>query len=157
MKEKENNIDNENNLIEDIESKITEENSKDNKTEEGAVNWREQCILGNLMPGVFLLDEKKISVNDIVNPENGNTLLHYAANFGFYNVIRALIEKFGADVNIQNKMGFSPFYFIVSTTDINFFNFHYFLKTGKVDLTLKDSNGLNILVHSIITNFHYAF
>ena len=157
MKEKENNIDNENNLIEDFESKITEENSKDNKTEEGAVNWREQCILGNLMPGVFLLDEKKISVNDIVNPENGNTLLHYAANFGFYNVIRALIEKFGADVNIQNKMGFSPFYFIVSTTDINFFNFHYFLKTGKVDLTLKDSNGLNILVHSIITNFHYAF
>ena len=157
MKEKENNIDNENNLIEDIESKITEENSKDNKTEEGAVNWREQCILGNLMPGVFLLDEKKISVNDIVNPENGNTLLHYAANFGFYNVIRALIEKFGADVNIQNKMGYSPFYFIVSTTDINFFNFHYFLKTGKVDLTLKDSNGLNILVHSIITNFHYAF
>ena len=157
MKEKENNIDNENNLIEDIESKITEENSKDNKTEEGAVNWREQCILGNLMPGVFLLDEKKISVNDIVNPENGNTLLHYAANFGFYNVIIALIEKFGADVNIQNKMGYSPFYFIVSTTDINFFNFHYFLKTGKVDLTLKDSNGLNILVHSIITNFHYAF
>ena len=157
MKEKENNIDNENNLIEDIKSKITEENSKDNKTEEGAVNWREQCILGNLMPGVFLLDEKKISVNDIVNPENGNTLLHYAANFGFYNVIRALIEKFGADVNIQNKMGYSPFYFIVSTTDINFFNFHYFLKTGKVDLTLKDSNGLNILVHSIITNFHYAF
>ena len=157
MKEKENNIDNENNLIENIESKFTEENSKDNKTEEGAVNWREQCILGNLMPGVFLLDEKKISVNDIVNPENGNTLLHYAANFGFYNVIRALIEKFGADVNIQNKMGYSPFYFIVSTTDINFFNFHYFLKTGKVDLTLKDSNGLNILVHSIITNFHYAF
>ena len=157
MKEKENNIDNENNLIEDIESKITEENSKVNKTEEGAVNWREQCILGNLMPGVFLLDEKKISVNDIVNPENGNTLLHYAANFGFYNVIRALIEKFGADVNIQNKMGYSPFYFIVSTTDINFFNFHYFLKTGKVELTLKDSNGLNILVHSIITNFHYAF
>ena len=157
MIEKENNIDKENNLIQDIESKITEENSKDNKTEEGAVNWREQCILGNLMPGVFLLDEKKISVNDIVNPENGNTLLHYAANFGFYNVIRALIEKFGADVNIQNKMGFSPFYFIVSTTDINFFNFHYFLKTGKVDLTLKDSNGLNILVHSIITNFHYAF
>ena len=157
MKEKENNIDNENNLIEDIESKSTEENSKGNKTEEGAVNWREQCILGNLMPGVFLLDEKKISVNDIVNPENGNTLLHYAANFGFYNVIRALIEKFGADVNIQNKMGYSPFYFIVSTTDINFFNFHYFLKTGKVDLTLKDSNGLNILVHSIITNFHYAF
>ena len=157
MKEEGNNIQNENNLIEETESKVTEENSQDNKDNEEVVNWKEQCIQGNLMPAVLLLDEGKISVNDIVNPENGNTILHYAANFGFYNVIRALIEKFGADVNIQNKLGYTPFYYIVSTTDINFFNFHYFIKTGKIDFSLKDSNGLNILVHSIITNFHYAF
>ena len=129
MKEEGNNIQNENNLIEETESKVTEENSQDNKDNEEVVNWKEQCIQGNLMPAVLLLDEGKISVNDIVNPENGNTILHYAANFGFYNVIRALIEKFGADVNIQNKLGYTPFYYIVSTTDINFFNFHYFIKT----------------------------
>ena len=155
MKEKEN-IDNDNNLIKDIENKPTEENSQDIKNEE-AVNWREECYKGNLMPAVYLLDEKKISVNDIVNPENGNTLLHYAANFGFYNVIRALIEKFGADANIKNKAGYTPFFLIISNTDINIFNFHYFLKNGKIDYALSDANGLNILVHSIITNFHYAF
>ena len=151
MKEKDNNINNEKN----IENEQTEEKSEEKKEE--VVNWREECIKGNLMPGVLLLDQKKISVNEIVNKENGNTLLHYAANFGFYNVIRALIEIFNAEVNIQNKAGFSPLFLIVSNTDTNIFNFHYFIKTGKIDYTLLDSNGLNILVHSVITNFHYAF
>ena len=157
MKEKEDNIENDNNLIKDSENNPTEENSESSKKEGEVIDWREECIKGNLMPGVLLLDLKKISVNDIVNPKNGNTLLHYAAKFGFYNVIRALIEKFGADVNKQNKEGYTPFYLIVSNTDTNFFNFHYFIKTGKIDFSLSDSNGLNILVHSIITNFHYAF
>lgn len=151
MKESEANIIKEDNLIQE-----TEENTIDKKSEE-VVNWRGECIKGNLMPGVLLLDQKKISVNDIVNPDNGNTLLHYAANFGFYNVVRTLIEKFDADINIQNKSGFSPIFLIVSNTDTNIFNFHYLLKTEKVDFSLKDVNGLNILVHSIITNFHFAF
>jgi len=151
MKESEANIIKEDNLIQE-----TEENTLDKKSEE-VVNWREECIKGNLMPGVLLLDQKKISVNDIVNPDNGNTLLHYAANFGFYNVVRTLIEKFDADINIQNKSGFSPIFLIVSNTDTNIFNFHYLLKTEKIDFSLKDVNGLNILVHSIITNFHFAF
>ena len=152
MKESESNTIQDDNLIQE-----TEENTLDKKSDEEVVNWREECIKGNLMPGVLLLDQKKISVNDIVNPDNGNTLLHYAANYGFYNVVRTLIEKFDADINIQNKSGFSPLFLIVSNTDTNIFNFHYLLRTGKVDFSLKDINGLNILVHSIITNFHFAF
>ena len=139
MKESEANTIKEDNLIQE-----TEENTIDKKSDEEVVNWREECIKGNLMPGVLLLEQKKISVNDIVNPDNGNTLLHYAANFGFYNVVRTLIEKFDADVNIQNKAGFSPLFLIVSNTDTNIFNFHYLLKTEKIDFSLKDSNGLNI-------------
>ena len=133
------------------------EEKKTEKNEEEVINWREECIKGNLMPAVLLLDQKKISVNEIVNPENGNTILHYAANYGFYNVVRTLVEKFGADLNIQNKLGFSPIFLIVSCTDINIFNFNYFIKTEKVDFSLHDNNGLNILQHSIITNFHIAF
>ena len=133
------------------------EEKKTEKNEEEVINWREECIKGNLMPAVLLLDQKKISVNEIVNPENGNTILHYAANYGFYNVVRTLVEKFGAGLNIQNKLGFSPIFLIVSCTDINIFNFNYFIKTEKVDFSLHDNNGLNILQHSIITNFHIAF
>ena len=156
---KDNNFNKENNLIEETDDKQTEENTinTSEKKEEGEVNWREECINGNLMPGVLLVEQKKISVNEIVSPDTGNTLLHYAANFGFYNVIRTLIEKFDADLNIQNKAGYSPLFLIVSNTDTNIFNFHYCLKTQKVDFSLYDNNGLNFLAHSIITNFHYAF
>ena len=160
MKESENNnFQKENNLIEEIDDTKTEENTinTSEKKDEEVVNWREECINGNLMPGVLLVEQNKISVNEIVNPENGNTLLHYAANFGFYNVIRTLIEKFNADINKQNKLGYTPMFLIVSNTDTNIFNFHYFLKTEKVDFSLIDINGLNFLAHSIITNFHYAF
>ena len=156
---KDNNFNKENNLIEETDDKQTEENTinTSEKKEEEGVNWREECINGNLMPGVLLVEQKKISVNEIVSPDTGNTLLHYAANFGFYNVIRTLIEKFDADLNIQNKAGYSPLFLIVSNTDTNIFNFHYCLKTEKVDFSLYDNNGLNFLAHSIITNFHYAF
>ncbi len=69
------------------------------------------------MPGIIMLEQKKINIDDEVNPENGNTLLHYAANFGFYNVIRTLVEIYHADINKQNKL----FYFIVSNLDFKYF------------------------------------
>ena len=132
-----------------------------NKTEiqyyEEIVNWRQECIKGNMMPGVQMLELKKININDIVNPGNGNTLLHYAANFGFYNVIRALIEVYNADINKPNYYGYTPLYYIVSNTDVNIFNFQYMARIKDLNLNVVDMNGLSILVHSIIAKFHYAF
>ena len=153
------NFQKENNLIEETDDTKTEENiiNTSEKKDEDVVNWRQECINGNLMPGVLLVEQNKISVNEVVNPENGNTLLHYACNFGFYNVIRTLIEKFNADINVKNKLGYTPMFLIVSNTDTNIFNFQYCVKTEKIDYSLYDINGLNFLVHSIITNFHYAF
>lgn len=141
------------------EEEILDKQEKDNKInqDEEVVDWKSQCIKGNLMPGILLLDEKKINPNDIVNPENGNTLLHYAANFGFYNVIRALVEIYNADINKENNLGYTPLFYIVSNTDTNIFNFQYMVKLKDINYEVEDINGLNILVHSIITNFHYAF
>ena len=109
------------------------------------------------MPGIIMLEQKKINIDDEVNPENGNTLLHYVANFGFYNVIRTLVEIYHADINKQNKLGYTPFYFIVSNLDSNIFNFQYFVKLKNINYDIKDQKGLNILIHSIISDFHYAF
>lgn len=139
------------------ESELVETGEKDTNSDNEIVNWKEICMQGNLMPGVMMLEQKKIDVNDEVNPENGNTLLHYAANYGYYNVIRALVEIYKADVNKQNKFGFTPIYFIVSNTDINIFNFQYMAKIKELNYNIEDNNGLNILVHSILTSFHYAF
>ena len=121
------------------------------------VNWRIECENRNFMPAIMMLEQNKINVDDIVNPNNGNTLLHYAASFGFYNVIRALIEIYHADVNKQNILGYAPLLYIISNTDYNIFNFQYFAKIKDIKFDLKDYNNLNFLVHSIIANFHHAF
>ena len=134
----------------------TEKKDENNQNEE-AIDWKSQCTQGNLMPGILLLDENKLNPNVVVNPENGNRLLHYATYYGFYNVIRALVEIYHADINIQNYLGYSPLFYIVSNTDANIFNFQYMVKLKDINFNLEDLNGLNILVHSIITNFHYAF
>ena len=146
--------DNNDNQKEALDQQIDE---KEKENQEEVINWKEQAIQGNLMPGIIMLEQQRINVNDEVNTSTGNTLLHYAANYGFYNVIRALIEIYHADINKQNKFGYTPLYYIVSNLDINIFNFQYLVKIKDINFNLEDINGLNVLVHSIITNFHYAF
>ena len=141
----------------DFKRKFSEDEDDNINKKETAIYWKEECVKGNLMPGIIMLEQKKINVDDEVNPANGNTLLHYATNFGFYNVIRTLVEIYHADINKQNKLGYTPFYFIVSNLDSNIFNFQYFVKLKNIDYDIKDKNGFSILVHSIITDFHYAF
>ena len=143
-------------MSESIEYKEENKENKDNK-EKKPLNWKEECINSNLMPGIIMLENKKIKVDEEVNQSNGNTLLHYAASFGFYNAIRALVEIYNADINIQNKLGYSPLFYIINNKDPNIFNFQYLVKLKKINLELIDKNNLNILVHSIITQFHYAF
>jgi hypothetical protein len=147
-------LDSENSL--EFHKKYSEEEIKEINQPE-TVYWKEECMKGNFMPGVLMIEQKRISVDDEVNPQNGNTLLHYAANYNYYNVIRALIEIYHADINKQNKAGQTPLFYIVSNLDRNIFNFQYFAKLKKIKYDLIDKNGYNIIIHSIITNFHYAF
>lgn len=147
-----------NNQAQNTENKPKEESKeKENKNKSKPLYWREECLKSNLMPGILMLEQKKIKVDEEVNPSNGNTLLHYAASFGFYNAIRALIEIYNADINKQNKIGYSPLFYIVNNPDTNIFNFQYFVKLKKINFELVDTNHLNILVHSMITHFDYAF
>ena len=154
-----------NNVLENSEKKSNEENKEEEKEEKKeekhdksqTLYWKEECMKSNLMPGMIMLEQKRINVDDEVNPTNGNTLLHYAASYGFYNAIRALTEIYNADINKQNKLGYSPLFYIVNNPDTNIFNFQYFVKLKKINFELTDINNLNVLVHSIITHFNYAF
>ena len=145
-----------NNINNNLNNNINNNNNT-NKNNSKPMNWKEECEKSNLMPGIIMLEQKRINVDDEVNSSNGNTLLHYAASFGFYNAIRALIEIYNADINKQNKLGYSPLYYIVNNNDTNIFNFQYFVKLKKINLELCDKNNLNVLIHSIITHFDYAF
>ena len=141
------------------EEKIEEKEDKENKEKKDIkpMNWKKECMNSNLMPGIIMLENKKIKVDEEVNQSNGNTLLHYASSFGFYNAIRALVEIYNADINKQNKLGYSPLFYTINNNDPNIFNFQYLVKLKKINLELVDKNNLNILVHAIITHFHYAF
>ena len=104
-----------------------------------------------------MLEKNLIKVDDIIDEEKGETLIHLAGRYAFYNVIRVLIEKFHADINKKNKSGHSLLYLIVNTYDYNIINFSYLIKREELETDIFDCNGMNPLVHSVMTSFHFAF
>ena len=83
------------------------------------VSWREEALKGNFMPAMIMLENKRINVNEIIQPFTQETLLLIAGRFGYFNVLRTLIEKFKADINYKNINGHSLLFLIVSTTNGN--------------------------------------
>ena len=145
------------------------EDENENKPEEGnnmeeskekeikTVSWREEALKGNFMPAMIMLEQNKINVNEIVNPFSRETLLLLAGRFGFFNVMRTLIEKFGADINHKNVNGHSLLFLIVSTTNGNVVHFHYLINQDNLEIDLVDKHGMSPLAHAIMTNFHFPF
>ena len=88
-----------------------------------------------------------------VDEDNNETLLHLAGRYSFYNVLRTLIEKYHADINIRNKNGHTLLFLIVGTNDYNIINFSYLLRQEKLETDIYDNNGMSPLVHSV----HFAF
>ena len=86
-----------------------------------------EALNGNFIKSMVLLSEHKININDKYN-EDGDTLLHLACSFLDFNVIRVLIEKFGADINIKNNYNKTPFYLICDTKEYYPEIISYFLK-----------------------------
>ena len=141
-------------------SKETENSKQDeiqNQNQQEIVEWRKEAIKGNFMPAVIMLEKKKININDIVDENTKETLLHLAGHFSYFNVIRVLIEKFNADINQKNQNGYSLLFLLVGTTDFNIIIFSYLLKQKNLIIDTYDNFSLNPLVHSIMTSFHYAF
>ena len=123
---------------------------------EAKVEWKKEAINGNFMPAIIMLEQNKINVNDPIEENNGDTLLHLAGRYSFYNVILTLIEKFNADINIKNKRGHTLLFLISSSTEKNIVNFNYVINKKNVEIDISDSYGMNPLVHSIMTSFHFA-
>ena len=114
---------------EENENKVKEENIiEEIKIEERPkVSWREEALKGNFMPAMIMLENNRINVNEIVQPFTQESLLLLAGRFGYFNVMRTLIEKFKADINFKNINGHSLLFLIVSTTNGNLVHFHYLI------------------------------
>ena len=112
------------------------------------INHLKELEKGNFMPSILLLDQKKINVNDEINPE-GDCLIHYACKFCFFNVLRTLIEIFNADINKQNKFGLTPFHFLCKKMQENFFLVSYMLKIDGLKYDICDNNGRSPIFYAI--------
>ena len=114
-------------------------NDSDNKSE---------AIIGNFIPSIALLSENKININDKYN-NDGDTLLHLACKFSDFNCIRALIEKFGANINLQNNNGQTPFYKLCDNRNSDDEIISYFFQKKDLLINLEDNDGINPLLLSI--------
>ena len=47
-----------------------------------------------------MIEKKQININAPISEQTGDTLLHLACFYSYYNVTRTLIEKFNADIHL---------------------------------------------------------
>ena len=128
-----------------------------NNNENDKISWKNCLFNGNFMPAIIMLENKKININDIIQPETGNTLLHFASMFGYYNVIRLLIEKYNANVNQQNYYGQTPLHIICNNNESNLFIFSYLINNEKIILDVIDNEYFSPLIYCIINKFNIEF
>ena len=136
---------------------IKEVNIKLEEKQIKTVSWKPEALKGNFMPAMIMLEQKKINVNDIVDPIKQETLLHLAGRFGYFNVMRTLIETFNADINRKNVNGHTLLFLIVSTNNGNLVHFYYLINRPNLEIDIVDKLGMSPLSHSIMTNFHFPF
>lgn len=116
-----------------------------------------EALKGNFMPSILLLEAKKLDINCPINKETGDTLLHLAITFSYYNVTRALIEKFGADVNIKNVNGHTPLHILCYNRTKDYILLTYLLNHKDINIDEEDNAGLTALSYAVINNFNIAF
>ena len=132
------------------EEKINDSNSNniDNFTNDSDSDYKSEALLGNFITSIALLSENKININDTYN-NDGDTLLHLACQFSDLNAIRALIEKFGADINLKNKNNQTPFYKLCDNKNSDNEIISYFLQKKDLIINEEDIDGINPLILSI--------
>jgi ankyrin repeat protein len=121
------------------------------------VNWKDEIYKGNFMPAFYLLDQGKISVDDIIEPNTQNRLLHLALSFSYTNVTRGLIELFKCNLNPKNLFGHTPFHILCNNEQNDIFLFSYLLKNEDLLFDEKDRTGVTPLFFSIISKHNLAF
>lgn len=75
---------------------------------EGATEVTEllQAVISNEIDHVSaLLKQKKIKVDEVLDLNTDQTALHVAAQYGHKDLVRLLVEEFGADIDHKDKRG----------------------------------------------------
>ena len=123
-------------------------NSNNNDENSSQINHKIEALSGNLIPSILLLNDNKINKNYSFN-EEGDTILHLACQFPDLNIIRTLIEKFKADINLKNKNDITPFDKLCNNKNVDHEIISYFLKKNNLIYDNIDTRGINPLILSI--------
>lgn len=120
------------------------------------ISWREEAIKGNFMPAVLMLERRQINIEEIVNPQTGDKLIHLAVTFSYLNVTRCLVEKFKANVNSRNMQGHSPLHIVANNTTKDLFLLCYLLNLEDLELDALDKTKVTPLFYATMNNFNEA-
>jgi len=138
--------------------KIITANESSNSIEvEQSVDWKEEALKGNFMPAVIKLDRNEIHVDDIVDPNTGNRLVHLATYKGFLNVVRTLHETFKCDISIKNNFGHSALHLLCSRFSLDLHLFYFLIKYDPNSLDLKDSSNVSPLFYCVMSKQNVGF
>ena len=121
------------------------------------ISYLEEALKGNLMPAIILLEKKQININAPISEQTGDTLLHLACFYSYYNVTRTLIEKFNADINIQNYYKMTPLHIACNNKNKDIIILNYLLNKKDINIEAQDCNGLTPLSTTVINNFNLGF
>lgn len=121
------------------------------------ISYIEEALKGNLMPAIILLEKKQININAPISEQTGDTLLHLACFYSYYNVTRTLIEKFNAGINIQNYYKMTPLHIACNNKNKDIIILNYLLNKKDINIEAQDCNGLTPLSTTVINNFNLGF
>ena len=123
--------------------------SKNDINDENQIkDYKIEILNGDFIQSIVLLSEHKINITDTYN-EDGDTILHLACKYMNFNVIRTLVEKFNANINLQNLNNQTPFYLVCDTKYFEQEIISYFFKQKDLNYEIEDKNGINPLLLSI--------
>ena len=82
---------------------LTIKSKNDINDENQIKDYKIEILNGDFIQSIVLLSEHKINITDTYN-EDGDTILHLACKYMNFNVIRTLVEKFNANINLNKKI-----------------------------------------------------
>lgn len=120
-------------------------------------DYKSEAIKGNFMPSIIKLEKQEAKINEVICSETGNTLLHLAVNYSFYNVIRTYIKLFKADINIRNLSLQTPLHLNCKNVLKDAIVLSYLITNPSINIEAEDQTGLRAIDYAVINNFNIGF
>ena len=102
---------------------------------------------GSLDMVKYLIDECQQDVQEKQSGAFGNTALHFASELGQLAVLKYFLEEKRADVNVKNRIGWTPLFAAVREKRLHVIK--YLVEERNADLSVVDANGEHILYAAV--------